>query len=227
MGRILVVETNVEKYEGSKRATGLWLGEMVHFFDEVIEAGYEVDFVSPLGGYVPIDPHSLKFMQEKDWFWYERKEFCNQVLANTMKPSEVDPKKYDAIYYTGGHGVLWDYPKNRELAEVAAQIYENGGFVTAVCHGVVGLLPTEVDGKPLIQGKKLTGFTDWEERLNGTKNKVPFSTGKALKDKGSLYAKKRPFADHVVRDGRLITGQNPQLPRLVAKALITALKGGK
>ena len=137
--KILVVVTSFEKYPNLNRATGLWLGEAVHFVKKVKEAGYEVDFVSPKGGYTPIDPHSLAMAEPIDWEWYQNKGFMNH-LGKTLKPSEVNPNDYVAIYYTGGHGVIWDFPDNEELQSISRQIYENGGIVSSVCHGAGGLL---------------------------------------------------------------------------------------
>ncbi len=101
--KILVVLTSVEKYPNFKRATGLWLGEAVHFVNKVKAAGYQVDYVSPGEGYTPIDPHSLAMAEPVDWEWYQKKE-CMNRLGKTLKPSEVNPSEYVAVYYAGGYG---------------------------------------------------------------------------------------------------------------------------
>lgn len=224
MQKILVVLTNVSKYEKNNIPTGLWLGELTHFYDEVSRCGFTVDFVSPHGGYIPIDPYSLKFLNEIDYKWYQNPEFTRNALANTKRPSDINPNDYSAIYYTGGHGVLWDFPNNQEIKHIAETIYQNGGYITAVCHGVVGLLNLKDEqGNYIIQGKKVTGFTNTEERLSQKQNQVPFSTEVALKKRGALYMKKRFFKSFAVRDGRVITGQNPWSPRAVAQLLVNAL----
>ena len=119
--KVLVVLTSVEKYPTINRATGLWLGEAVHFVKKIEAAGHTVDYVSPQGGYTPIDPHSLEMAEPVDWEWYHDKSFMNRLGA-TLKPSEIQAKDYAAIYYAGGHGVVWDFPDNTELQAIAQEI---------------------------------------------------------------------------------------------------------
>lgn len=111
MKNILIVLTNIKNYENHNIPTGLWLGELTHFYDEIKKASFGAYFVSPKGGYVPIYPYSMKFMNQVDYHWYQDEQFIKNVLANSLKPSEVNPEDYFAIYYTGGHGVLWDFPR--------------------------------------------------------------------------------------------------------------------
>lgn len=223
--KILVVLTSIEKYPNINRATGLWLGEAVHFVKKVEDAGYEVDYVSPKGGYTAIDPHSLAMADAIDWEWYQNKEFMNR-LGNTLKPSEVNANDYMAIYYAGGHGVIWDFPENEELQSISQKIYENGGFVSSVCHGAVGLLNIKLsDGSLLIKAKEVTGFSNEEEKLAQLDNLVPFLTETELVARGSIYKKAdEPWAAFVVEDSRIITGQNPASSGAVADLLIAALQ---
>ncbi|MBP5971867.1 type 1 glutamine amidotransferase domain-containing protein [Brasilonema sp. CT11] len=224
--KILVVLTSVEKYPNINRATGLWLGEAVHFVKKVEEAGYEVDYVSPKGGYTPIDPHSLAMADPTDWEWYQKKEFMNR-LGTTLKSSEVKPDDYVAIYYTGGHGVIWDFPENEALQSISRKIYENGGFVSSVCHGAVGLLNIKLsDGSLLVKNKEVTGFSNQEEKLAELDKFVPFLTETELIARGAIYKKAdEPWACFAVENRRLITGQNPASGGAVADLLIAALKG--
>jgi len=224
--KILVVLTSREKYPDMDRATGIWLGEAVHFVRKVEEAGFTVDYVSPQGGYVPIDPHSLEMAEPVDWEWYARRDFVNR-LGTTKKPSEVSADDYAAIYYVGGHGVMWDFPDDADMQQLARRIWEAGGVVSGVCHGVVGLLNIKLsDGSTLIHGKRLTGFSDGEERLAELDGHVPFMTEAALKAKGALYEKApAPWQSFAVADGRLITGQNPASGGKVAELVIAALRG--
>ncbi|MEG0249619.1 MAG: type 1 glutamine amidotransferase domain-containing protein [Peptostreptococcus sp.] len=225
MKKILVVETNVCKYAKSNRATGLWLGESVHFFEVMTKAGYEVDFMSPTGGYVPIDPYSFKYASDKDWKWYADKKFQDRALANTKKPDEVNPDDYIAIYYAGGHGAVWDFPNDKNLQKIAERIYFNGGFITSVCHGVVGLLNLKDKcGNLLIKEKEVTGFSDTEELFGNTKGKVPFSTEGELLNRGARYTKRRAFTEYAISDGRIITGQNVQSSKKVANMLVEELR---
>jgi putative intracellular protease/amidase len=224
MTKALIVLTNVEKYSPSNRPTGLWLGELTHFYEHMDKADVEVDFVSPMGGYVPLDPHSMSFLNETDLHYYNNRDFVSKALANTKKPEEINSSDYDLIYYTGGHGTMWDFPENAELAKIASDIYQNGGIISAVCHGVVGLLPImDENGRALIAGKTVTGFTNEEEDMNGTTDIVPYLTEDVLKDKGANYEKEAAFSPVVRVDGRLMTGQNPQSAGLLGKTVVEAL----
>jgi putative intracellular protease/amidase len=223
--KILVVLTSFEKYPDMNRATGLWLGEAVHFVKKVEEAGYQVDYVSPKGGYTPIDPHSLAMADPTDWEWYQKKDFMNRLGA-TLKPSEVKPDDYVAIYYTGGYGVIWDFPDNEELQSISRQIYENRGLVSSVCHGAGGLLNIKLsDGTLLVKGKAVTGFSNEEEKLAGLDKHVPYLTEDELVARGAVYKKAdQSWAAFAIEDQRLITGQNPASGGAVADLLLAALK---
>ncbi len=223
--KILVVLTSVAKYPNLNRATGLWLGEAVHFVKKIEEAGFKVVFVSPKGGYTPIDPHSLAQADETDWEWYQKKEFMNR-LGTTVTPTDVNPDQYVAIYFTGGHGVIWDFPENDTLQVISRKIYENGGFVTSVCHGALGLLNIRLsDGTLLIKGKKVTGFSNEEEKLVELDKVVPFLTETELAKRGGIYQKAdEPWASFAVEDSRLITGQNPASGGRVADLLLMKLR---
>lgn len=183
--KILVAVTSHEKYPNLDRATGLWLGEAVHFVKKVKEAGYEVDYVSPKGGYTPIDPHSLAMAEPVDWEWYHDKDFMNK-LGSTLKPEEVNPDNYAVIYYAGGHGVVWDFPENKQLQKISQRIYANGGIVSSVCHGAAGLLNIKLDnGEYLIKDKQVTGFSNEEEQLAELDQYVPFLTEDELIKRGA------------------------------------------
>ncbi|SDQ65148.1 MULTISPECIES: type 1 glutamine amidotransferase domain-containing protein [unclassified Pseudomonas] len=226
--KILVVLTNTAKYPTLKRATGLWLGEAVHFVDKVEKAGYKVDYLSPSGGYVPIDPHSLQMAADIDWQWYQDKAFMNR-LGKTLSPGEVKAQDYSAIYYAGGHGVIWDFPDSSELQDLARRIFEAGGVVASVCHGAVGLLNIKLsDNTLLVKDREVTGFSDTEEKLAELDKVVPYLTETELKARGGLYRKAeepwQAFAIADQKDGRLITGQNPASGGAVADLVVAALK---
>ncbi|MBV4457946.1 type 1 glutamine amidotransferase domain-containing protein [Pseudomonas sp. COR58] len=222
--KILVVLTSVEKYPNLNRATGLWLGEAVHFVKKVEAAGYTVDYTSPQGGYTPIDPHSLAMAEPVDWAWYHDKAFMNRLGA-TLPASQVNAGDYVAIYYAGGHGVIWDFPDNPDLQKLSAAIYENGGYVSSVCHGAVGLLNiTLSDGQVLVKDKQVTGFSNEEERLAELDQYVPFLTEDELVKRGARYVKAdQPWAAYAVADRRVITGQNPASGGAVADLLLKEL----
>ncbi|MBK4993656.1 type 1 glutamine amidotransferase domain-containing protein [Pseudomonas sp. S37] len=224
--KMLVVLTNTAKYPTLKRATGLWLGEAVHFVEKVEQAGYTVDYVSPSGGYVPIDPHSLQMAPDLDWQWYDNKQFMTR-LGNTLSPGQVKPEQYEVIYYTGGHGVMYDFPDNQQLQELARKVYENQGIVAAVCHGVVGLLNIKLsDNSLLLKDRLVTGFSNTEEKLAELDNVVPFLTENELGARGGKYSKHDdPWQPYVVEDDRLMTGQNPASTALLAEKVLEKLKG--
>ncbi|WNM62144.1 type 1 glutamine amidotransferase domain-containing protein [Candidatus Nitrospira neomarina] len=223
--KILVVLTSVAKYPNLNRATGLWLGEAVHFVKKVQEAGYEVDYVSPKGGYTPIDPHSLAQADATDWEWYQKKEFMNR-LGTTRQATNVNSDDYVAIYYTGGHGVIWDFPENETLQTLSRKIYENGGLVSSVCHGALGLLNIRLsDGTVLIKNKNVTGFSNEEEKLVELDKVVPLLTETELVKRGAIYKKSdKPWGPFALEDSRLITGQNPASGGAVADLLIAAIR---
>jgi putative intracellular protease/amidase len=207
------------------RPTGLWLGEAVHFIHAVEAAGFMVDIVSTRGGYTPIDPASLGDMAEPiDWEYYQNNDFMSR-LGSTLTPEAVDPTRYSAIYFAGGHGVIWDFPDNRKLQDISRQIYEAGGVVSSVCHGAVGLLNVRLsNGKLLIEGKELTGFSNAEERLAQLDTHVPYLTEDELVRRGANYKKApQPFVPFAVTSERLVTGQNPQSGRAVAAGVLALL----
>ncbi|MGM7635011.1 type 1 glutamine amidotransferase domain-containing protein [Bacillus sp. Hm123] len=224
MKKILVVLTNVARYENTTEATGLWIGEATEFVEEVTKSGFEVDYVSPRGGFVPIDPRSMKYVDESTFSIYESEDFQNRALRNSMQPSDINPNDYIAVYYTGGHGVMWDFPNNSELQQLSLAIYNNGGYIVSVCHGIAGLLNIkDKNGDYLIRDKKITGFTTTEEILSTKKSIVPFLNKDIAIKHGAIFQKARAFRSFVVQDGKLITGQNPFSTREVAEKLLTNL----
>lgn len=224
MKKVLIVHTNIQRYGGTNDATGLWLGESAEFIDELNQQNIEVDFVSPLGGFVPLDPRSMKYIDKDIMKIYLEKSFVQDGLINTKKPSEINPSNYHAIYFTGGHGVMWDFPDNKEIQEIALAIYENNGYILSVCHGIAGLLNIkDREGNFLISGKRITGFTKTEELLAGKMRTVPFFNQKAAEERKALFQKKRFYKEFAVKDGRMITGQNPFSVRAVAKLYLEEL----
>lgn len=225
-GKILVVMTNHSAYPSRSDKTGLWLTELTHFYDVALAAGYEMDFVSPLGGEVPLDERSLKSIYlDKSARQHLANPTFMQRLKTTFAPSAINPTQYKAIYYTGGHGTMWDFPNNKALQNISEQIYRQGGVVSAVCHGVGGLLPLQDEnGKPLIADRTVTGFANIEETLSGIKSQVPFSLQNGLIERGAKYKEAFiPFTSYVVSDDRIITGQNPQSSKEIAEAVVKRL----
>ncbi|ACZ83448.1 type 1 glutamine amidotransferase domain-containing protein [Streptosporangium roseum] len=225
--KILVIVTNVGEYEKVGMRTGLWLGELTHFWDVAEQAGIPMDIASPLGGKIPLDPESLshevlaELGTEKR---YRDRKFMD-LLEDTKKISEVNLEDYDAIYLTGGHGVMFDFPQSRDLEDLMAGFYESDRIVSTVCHGGTGLLNVTLgNGDPLVKGKRVTGFSWPEEELADRADAVPYNLQEELQKLGADYRMAdRPFEPYVVEDGRLITGQNPGSARGVAEAVVRRL----
>lgn len=222
MRKVLFVLSSWSKIPNTDEKTGWWMSEAAHPWKKLHDAGYEVDFVSPMGGEPPItgvdmnDDINQEFMSNPD---------VAKKLKNTMTPLEVKVEEYAAIHYVGGHGACWDFPNNEGLANIAAYLYNNGYIVSAVCHGPCGLLNIKLqDGSLLIKNKRLTAFTDKEEREVKKCYEVPFLLQEELMLKGAIYVLKENWTNHVEIDGRLITGQNPQSAALVGSELVKMLK---
>ena len=219
--KVLFVVTSHEEKGNTGEKTGYFLSEVSHPWKVLTEAGYEIDFVSPKGGNPPVDGFDLTDEENKE-FW--ENEYYHNKISNTMKPSDVKPEEYKAIFYAGGHGAVWDLPNNEDIAAIATKIYEKNGVVAAVCHGPAGLLNIKLsNGKYLIDGKKVNGFSNEEEEIVKLTNVVPFLLEDKLKSQGGVYEKSAPWEIHVTVDQRLITGQNPQSAKAVGEAIKVAL----
>lgn len=222
--KILFVLSSHEKLGDTGKETGFYLSEAAHPW-KVLKGDYQIEFVSPEGGKVPVDGFDLEDPVNKE-FWENPQ--IQKALNNTMKPSDVDPAEYVAIHYVGGHGTMWDFPQNQTLAEIAEKIYEDQGVVSAVCHGPAGLLNIKLpDDSYLIDGKKVAGFSNAEEEAAGLTEVVPFLLEDKLKERGARYSEGEKFTEHVVKDGRLVTGQNPQSATKMAEMVLELLKSKK
>ena len=219
--KILFVVTSHDKKGNTGEDTGYYLGEVSHPWEVLHKAGYDIDFVSPKGGTPPVDGFDLKDPVNKE-FW-ENKEYKNKI-DHSLQPSQVKPDNYSAIFYAGGHGAMWDFADNTELADIASKIYENGGIVAAVCHGPSGLVNIKLNnGKYLVDGKKINAFTNEEEAEVKLTNVVPFLLEDKLKERGAKFEKSGLWQNHVVTDQRVITGQNPQSAKSVGEAILKEL----
>lgn len=226
--RILNVVSNVSHYEDPSEPTGLWLSELTHAYDVFAAAGFEQELVSPKGGPSPLEPRSLKFPSyNKSAKAWKADDAKMALLDNTASPDEIDPADFDAIYFTGGHAVMFDFPDSEGLQRITRGICEAGGVVASVCHGYCGLLNTTLaDGSLLVAGRKLTGFAWTEEVLARVHKLVPYNVEEEMKKRGARYEKGlMPFAPHVVVDGRLVTGQNPASAKATAKKVVSVLAG--
>jgi len=220
--KILFVVTSHSEKGNTGEATGFYLSEVSHPWEILYNAGYEIDFVSPKGGKAPVDGFDLSDSINKK-FWED--EVYRKKVENTFKPSQINPDDYVAIHFAGGHGTMWDFADNKEISEIASKIYENNGFVSAVCHGPAGLVNIKLsDGKYLVDGKKVNSFTNEEEDAVGLTDVVPFLLETKLIERGAIFEKSGIWQTHVVVDQRLITGQNPASAKKVGEELLKVLK---
>ena len=222
--KILMVLTSHKELGNTGKTTGFFVSEASHPYDVFVhQAGYAVDLVSPQGGEPPRDGED-----ENDLLNQQFLAEMSAQLTDTMTPDQVNPGDYDAIFYAGGHGTMWDFPKNETLAKIAAQIYEAGGVVGAVCHGPAALVNIQLsDGSYLVDGKVVSSFTNEEEKAMGLEGEVPFLLESKLVERGAKFHKSPNFEAHVETSERLVTGQNPASAKGVATqmwALLEKLK---
>lgn len=218
--RILQVVSNVAHYDDPHKPTGLWLSELTHAYDLFEKRGFDQRIVSPKGGHVPLEPRALKWplLDQSARAWLNDPARM-ALLDNTAKPDDIKAGDYDAIYFTGGHAVMWDFPDSEGLQRITREIWEQGGIVSAVCHGYCGLLNVRLsDGSLLVDGRKLTGFSWNEEVLAGVAKDMPYNAEAEMKERGAIYEKALlPFVSFTVSDERLVTGQNPGSAKATAK----------
>jgi len=224
--RILTVVTNVGHYDDPGHPTGLWLSELTHAWEVFDAHGFEQTLVSPRGGATPLEPRSLKFPNDDRSARAWRADPARmELLENTARPDEIDASDFDAIYFTGGHAVMYDFPDSDGLQRITREIYERGGIVSSVCHGYCGLLNTTLsDGTLLVAGRRLTGFAWQEEVLARVDKLVPYNAEEEMKRRGARYSKARlPFVSYTVVDGTLVTGQNPGSAKATAEKVAALL----
>ncbi|RNF39152.1 type 1 glutamine amidotransferase domain-containing protein [Planococcus salinus] len=226
MKKILIVVTNHARLGEKGKKTGLWLRELTDFYHEVKDS-FRIDIISTAPERVPIDPRSLAAVlyHKQTRQYYMDDQFMDR-LKHPLTPKDIMNEEYAAIYFTGGHGTMWDFPNDPDLQKLTVKIYENGGIVSAVCHGPSGLQNVRLsDDNYLLAGHVVTAFSDREEKLLGLYKHIPFSLEQKVKERGALFKKAAlPMGACVVTSGRLITGQNPASARGVAQKLIGQLK---
>lgn len=221
MTRIAMVLTSHGSLGSTGRTTGFYLSEASHPHRVFTNAGMQVDFLSPAGGQPPVDGWNLDDPVNKA---FVEDPVVAEQLKETLRPSQVDPSEYDAIFYVGGHGTMWDLPDDAALAGLAAGIFEAGGAIGAVCHGPAGLVNIRLsDGSFLVDGKPVSSFTDEEEAAAGLTEVVPFLLESKLRERGALHSKAANFELHTVVADRLVTGQNPASATAVAEHLVEVL----
>lgn len=221
-----MILTSHKKIEGDVKDTGAWLGEFTDPYYEFIDKGYEIQLASPKGGETPIDPRSLLTENvTPSNRRFNEDEKAQQGLKNTLPLSEVKADEYEAVFYPGGHGPMWDLAEDERNAELLISFYEQGKPIGAVCHGLAALIKAAELRPEILKGKKVTAFSNLEEKGVGLYDHVPFKLEDHLQELGADYqAATVPFTSKVVTDGALITGQNPASAERTAQSLIEYLE---
>lgn len=219
MAQILMVVTSHSELPNGHK-TGLWLEEYGTPYNEFVAAGFDLVTASPKGGEAPIDPRSFDSDAATTTF-----AKAMEQIKNTKKLDEIDPAPFDAIFFPGGHGPMFDLAQDPRVKTLLRHFADAGKVYAAVCHGPAALVGAKTaSGQPLIAGKRVTAFTDEEEREVGLDKAVPFLLEDKLREEGAKFEKMPNWSDHVVTDGMLITGQNPQSSASTARAVISALR---
>jgi putative intracellular protease/amidase len=224
--KILMVLTSHDQLGNTGKKTGFWLEEFAAPYYAFKDAGAQLTLASPKGGQPPLDPKSDEPDAQTEATERFRKDSAAQsALASTVLLSSVKAGDYDAIFYPGGHGPLWDLAEDKHSVALIEAFYNAGKPVAAVCHAP-GVLrhARSADGQPLVKGKQVTGFTNSEEDAVQLTDVVPFLVEDELKAKDGIFSKGPDWASHVLTDGLLLTGQNPASSQATAEALLAKLK---
>lgn len=220
--KFLFVVTNHDTKGSTGEPTGFYLSEVTHPWRVLRDAGYEIDFVSPKGGKAPAEGVDLSD-NVNEAFWND--PACRAKVENTLKPKDINPEEYLGVFYAGGHGTMWDFPDNADLATMTRRFFEGGAVVSAVCHGPSALVNVKLsNGEYLVNGKKINAFTDAEESAVRMDKVVPFLLESRLIEHGAIFEKSGLWEPHVTVDGRLVTGQNPQSARRVGETIVQLLR---
>ena len=223
---ILMVLTSHDKMGDTERKTGFWLEEFAAPYYVLSDAGATITLASPNGGQPPVDPSSDKpDAQTDDTRRFAGDATARAALASTVKLTALDLNAFDAVFYPGGHGPLWDLAEDPASIRLIEYFASGNRPIAAVCHAPAIFRHTQRgDGKPLVFGRNVTGFTNTEEAAAGLTDVVPFLVQDMLVANGGIYSKGVDFAPHVVVDGRLVTGQNPASSKAAAEALLKLLE---
>lgn len=223
--KILMVLTSHDQLGDTGEKTGFWLEEFAAPYYVFLDAGAQVALASPKGGQPPVDPKSHDPGDETDAvIRFNKDSGAQAALAHTVPLSGIQPDDYDAVFYPGGHGPLWDLAEDPDSKAVIEALWAADKPVAAVCHGPGAFRHTKgPDGRPLVEGKRVTGFANSEEDAVQLTNIVPFLVEDMLKTQGGDYSKGTDWGSYVVTDGILITGQNPASSDETARALLDAL----
>jgi putative intracellular protease/amidase len=224
--KILFVLTSHDQLGDTGKKTGFWVEEFAAPYYALLDKGAEITVATPKGGQAPIDPSSdTEDAQTKDTKRFKEDKEAKEIIANTKVLADVNANDFDAVFYPGGHGPLWDLANDLTSVKLIETFNEQEKPIAFVCHAPAALKRVSgADGNPLVKGKKVTGFTNSEEEAVQLTEIVPFLVEDMLQENGGIYSKKEDWAAYAVQDGNLITGQNPASSELVAEKLLAALK---
>jgi len=224
--KILFVLTSHDQLGDTGKKTGFWVEEFAAPYYALLDKGAEITVATPKGGQAPIDPSSdTEDAQTKDTKRFKEDKEAQEIIANTKVLADVNANDFDAVFYPGGHGPLWDLANDATSIKLIETFNEQEKPIAFVCHAPAALRRVSgTDGNPLVKGKKVTGFTNSEEEAVQLTEIVPFLVEDMLQENGGIYSKKEDWAAYAVQDGNLITGQNPASSELVAEKLLAALK---
>jgi putative intracellular protease/amidase len=228
MKKVLFVLTSHDKLGNTGEKTGFWIEEFAAPYYELADKGVIITIASPLGGQPPIDPKSSDpSSATEDTKRFDKDIELQAKLSKTHKLADVNQADYDAVFYPGGHGPLWDLAEDKKSIALIEAFYTNKKPVAFVCHSPGALKNVKVNGEYLVKGKKVTGFSNAEEEAVGLTKVVPFLLEDALQTNGATYSKVGDWQPYAVEDGLLITGQNPASSKLVAEKLLNQLNSKK
>lgn len=223
---ILFVLTSHDKLGDTGKKTGFWVEEFANPYYTLLDKGATITIATPKGGAAPIDPSSdSPDAATVDTDRFNKDADAKERIANTNVLADMNPDNFDAVFYPGGHGPLWDLATDEISIALIEKFNSQEKPVAFVCHAPAALKNVKgIDGKPLVNGKKVTGFTNTEEAAVGLSAVVPFLVEDMLNDNGGIYSKKEDWAAYAIQDGNLITGQNPASSELVAEKLLARLQ---
>lgn len=227
--KILIVLTSHSQLGKTKEKTGFWIEEYATPYYVLADAGATITIASPAGGQPPVDPKSeaADAQTPATQRFFKDMEVIDKV-ANSHKLSDINPEDYDAVFYPGGHGPLWDLATDETSIKLIEDFYNTQKPIAFVCHAPAALVNVKAEnGEPLVKGKKVTGFSNTEEEAVGLTKVVPFLLEDELKKLGAHYSNEKDWSSFVQQDGLLITGQNPGSSEAVAKLLLKTLQGEK
>ena len=227
--KILIVLTSHSNLGDTNEKTGFWIEEFATPYYIFKEAGAAITIASPLGGQPPIDPKSdTAENQTEATTRYKKDKELLKIMGNTERLEDVKAKDFDAVFYPGGHGPLWDLATDKNSIQLLEDFWDAKKPIAAVCHAPAALLNVkDEEGTYLVHGKKVTGFSNSEEKAVQLDKIVPFLLEDELKSKGGTYSKKEDWESYTVQDGLLITGQNPASSGAVAEQILATLKAKK